>query len=188
MGALVSRDQFNSVQEGLHHLKSESSVLFDGAAQPLLDADAKSACVAPTLLGVRDADAAVEVHRHEVFGPVSSLIGYRDAQHATDLAHRGQGSLVASIYSADNAWMADVAEQLAVSHGRVHVVSPEVGKTQTGHGNVMPGSIHGGPGRAGGGEELGGLRALNFYHRKSAIQAPASVIELMTKHSTGFNV
>jgi 3,4-dehydroadipyl-CoA semialdehyde dehydrogenase len=70
----------------------------------------------------------------------------------------------------------------------VHVVSPDVGKTHTGHGNVMPGSIHGGPGRAGGGEELGGLRALNFYHRKSAIQAPASVIELMTMHSTGLNV
>jgi 3,4-dehydroadipyl-CoA semialdehyde dehydrogenase len=67
-------------------------------------------------------------------------------------------------------------------------VSPDVGKTQTGHGNVKPGSIHGGPGRAGGGEELGGLRALNFYHRKSAIQGPASVIELMTNNSTGFNV
>ena len=188
MGALVSRDQFNSVQEGLHRLQSESSVLFDGAAQPLLDADATSACVAPTLLGVRDADAAVEVHRYEVFGPVSSLIGYRDAHHAVDIAHRGQGSLVASIYSADNPWMASVAEQVAASHGRVHVVSPEVAKTHTGHGNVMPGSIHGGPGRAGGGEELGGLRALNFYHRKSAIQAPASVIELMANHSTGLNV
>ena len=184
MGALVSRDQFNSVQEGLHRLKSEASVLFDGAAQPLIDADAQSACVAPTLLGVRDADAAVEIHRYEVFGPVASLIGYRDAGHAIDIAHRGQGSLVASVYSADTPWMADVAEQLAASHGRVHVVSPEVGKTHTGHGNVMPVSIHGGPGRAGGGEELGGLRALNFYHRKSAIQAPASVLELLTRHST----
>jgi 3,4-dehydroadipyl-CoA semialdehyde dehydrogenase len=188
MGALVSRDQFNSVQEGLHRLKSEASVLFDGAAQPLIDADAQSACVAPTLLGVRDADAATEVHRHEVFGPVASLIGYRDADHAIDIAHRGQGSLVASIYSADNSWMANVAEQVAASHGRVHVVSPEVGKTHTGHGNVMPGSIHGGPGRAGGGEELGGLRALNFYHRRSALQAPASVLELLTNHSAPWNV
>lgn len=188
MGALVSRDQFNSVQEGLHRLKSEASVLFDGAAQPLVDADAKSACVAPTLLGVRDADATVEIHRYEVFGPVASLIGYRDADHAIDIAHRGQGSLIASVYSADSPWMANVAEQLAASHGRVHVVSPDVGKTHTGHGNVMPVSIHGGPGRAGGGEELGGLRALNFYHRRSALQAPASVLELLTKHSTPWNV
>lgn len=188
MGSLVSRDQFNSVQEGLHRLKSEASVLFDGAAQPLVDADAKSACVAPTLLGVRDADAAVEIHRYEVFGPVASLIGYRDADHAIDIAHRGQGSLVASIYSADSPWMANAAEQLAASHGRVHGVSPDVGKTHTGHGNVMPVSIHGGPGRAGGGEELGGLRALNFYHRRSALQAPASVLELLAKHSTPWNV
>lgn len=188
MGSLVSREQFNSVQEGLALLKSEASVLFDGATQPLLDADATSACVAPTLLSVRDADAAVEVHRHEVFGPVSSLVGYRNAAHAVEIAHRGLGSLVASIYSADNTWMADVAEQLAASHGRVHVVSPEVAKTHTGHGNVMPASIHGGPGRAGGGEELGGLRALGFYHRKSAIQGPAAVLELMGKHSTTLNL
>jgi oxepin-CoA hydrolase/3-oxo-5,6-dehydrosuberyl-CoA semialdehyde dehydrogenase len=107
---------------------------------------------------------------------VASLIGYRDAHHATDIAHRGQGSLVASIYSADNAWMADVAEQLAASHGRVHVVSPEVGKTQTGHGNVMPGSIHGGPGRAGGGEEMGGLRGIKHYMQRTAIQGSPTMI------------
>ena len=188
MGALVSRDQLNSVREGLALLKSEASVMFDGAAQPLLDADANSACIGATLLGVRDADAAVEVHRHEVFGPVSSLIGYRDASHAIDIAHRGLGSLVASVYSADAQWMANAATALASSHGRVHLVSPEVGKTHTGHGNVMPGSIHGGPGRAGGGEELGGLRALAFYHRKSAIQAPASVLELLGKQSTALTL
>ena len=84
--------------------------------------------------------------------------------------------------------MASTAEALASSHGRVHVVSPEVAKTHTGHGNVMPGSIHGGPGRAGGGEELGGLRALAFYHRKSAIQAPSNVLELVEQHSTELKV
>ena len=183
MGALVSRDQLNSVREGLALLKSEASVVFDGAAQPLLDADANSACIGASLLAVRDTDAAVEVHRHEVFGPASTLMGYRDAEHATQIAHRGLGSLVASVYSADHVWMADIAQALAASHGRVHLVSPEVGKTHSGHGNVMPASIHGGPGRAGGGEELGGLRALAFYHRKSAIQAPASVLEMIGQHS-----
>jgi 3,4-dehydroadipyl-CoA semialdehyde dehydrogenase len=184
MGALVSREQYDSVKEGLAQLKSESSTLFDGSAQPLLDADERSACVAPTLLGVRDTDAATKVHDLEVFGPVSSLMGYRDLAHAMDIAHRGLGSLVASVYSADNAWMASAAQELAGSHGRVHLVSPEVAKTHTGHGNVMPASIHGGPGRAGGGEELGGLRALAFYHRKSAIQGPAAVIDSAKQNST----
>lgn len=186
MGSLVSRAQYDSVQEGLALLKREASVLFDGHAQPLLDADANSACVGPTLLAIRDADAATTVHAHEVFGPMSSLMGYRDSDHATDIAHRGLGSLVASVYSADDALLARFAHQLAPSHGRVHLVSPEVGKTQTGHGNVMPASIHGGPGRAGGGEELGGLRALAFYHRKSAIQGPSAALEQMKQGTAPF--
>jgi 3,4-dehydroadipyl-CoA semialdehyde dehydrogenase len=126
------------------------------------------------------------VHDHEVFGPVSSLIGYRDSAHAVAIAHRGLGSLVASVYSDDNALLARYAHELAASHGRVHLVSAEVGKTQTGHGNVMPASIHGGPGRAGGGEELGGLRALAFYHRKSAIQGPAAALDIMKQGTTAF--
>jgi 3,4-dehydroadipyl-CoA semialdehyde dehydrogenase len=81
------------------------------------------------------------------------------------------------VFSADQAWMARAAQQLAASHGRVHLVTPEVAKTQTGHGNVMPASIHGGPGRAGGGEELGGLRGLGFYHRRSALQGAADVLQ-----------
>ncbi len=186
MGSLVSRAQYDSVQEGLAMLKGETSVLFDGNAQPLLDAGPASACTGPSLLAVRDADAATKVHEHEVFGPVSCLIGYRDSAHAVDIAHRGLGSLVASVYSGDNALMARLAHELTASHGRVHLVSPEVGKTQTGHGNVMPGSIHGGPGRAGGGEELGGLRALGFYHRRSAVQGPAAALELMKQGSTGY--
>lgn len=184
MGALVSREQYDNVQAGLAQLKNESTTLFDGSAQPLLDADERSACVAPTLLGVRDTDAATKVHDLEVFGPVSSLMGYRDLAHAMDIAHRGLGSLVASVYSADNAWMASAAHELATSHGRVHLVSPEVAKTHTGHGNVMPASIHGGPGRAGGGEELGGLRALAFYHRKSAIQGPSAALDIVKQNST----
>jgi 3,4-dehydroadipyl-CoA semialdehyde dehydrogenase len=76
----------------------------------------------------------------------------------------------------DAAALAGAALELAASHGRVHVVSPEVAATHTGHGNVMPQSLHGGPGRAGGGEELGGLKALNFYHRRAALQAGSAVL------------
>ena len=81
-----------------------------------------------------------------------------------------------SLYGADHASLALAAAGLAASNGRVHIVTPSVGATHTGHGNVMPQSLHGGPGRAGGGEELGGLRALGFYHRRAAVQADAAVI------------
>jgi len=180
MGALVSRAQKAAVLEGLALLKTQAETLHDGARTALVDADPeRSCCVAPTLLGVRDADAAPLVHAHEVFGPVATLVAYRDLPHALALAKRGQGSLVASLYGSDAGTLACTALDLAASHGRVHVVSPEVGATHTGHGNVMPQSLHGGPGRAGGGEELGGLKALNFYHRRAALQAGSAVLSAL---------
>ena len=135
----------------------------------------------PTLLGTRTAsgsDAASRVQDTEVFGPVATLVPYRDndLSHALELIRRGQGSLVASIYGSDHTELSKVVPQLTDSHGRVHVISPDVAALQTGHGNVMPQSLHGGPGRAGGGEELGGLRALNFYHRRAAVQASTGVL------------
>ncbi|MNT41825.1 3,4-dehydroadipyl-CoA semialdehyde dehydrogenase [compost metagenome] len=146
--------------------------------QPLVDADPTVACcIGPTLFGVTDADAADVVHDTEVFGPVATLLPYRDTAHAQSLARRGQGSLVASLYGSDAAALGAAAVELADSHGRVHVISPDVAQLHTGHGNVMPQSLHGGPGRAGGGEELGGLRALHFYHRRSAIQASTAVLD-----------
>ena len=180
MGALVNRAQFNTVLEGLEQLKTEAEVLHDGAAHALVDADpATACCMGPTLLGLRTSqasDASRHVHDTEVFGPVATLLPYRDLPHALELVRRGQGSLVTSLYGSDPAALAAAALALADSHGRVHVISPDVAAIHTGHGNVMPQSLHGGPGRAGGGEELGGLRALNFYHRRAAIQASTAVL------------
>jgi len=180
MGALVNRAQLVAVQEGLAQLKTQTEVLHDGAAHTLVGADAAvSCCAGPTLLGLRTAaqsDAAHLVHETEVFGPVATLVACRSAEHALALVRRGQGSLVTSLYGSDPAALAATALQLASSHGRVHVISPDVAALHTGHGNVMPQSLHGGPGRAGGGEELGGLRALNFYHRRSAVQASTAVL------------
>ncbi|MDR3453538.1 MAG: 3,4-dehydroadipyl-CoA semialdehyde dehydrogenase, partial [Rhodoferax sp.] len=177
MGSLVSREQLGSVQAGLAQLRTEAEVLHDGASHTLVDADpAIAACVGPTLLGTRHPDAARMLHEVEVFGPVATLMPYASLDEALGLIRRGQGSLVTSVYGDDPAFIADAALELASSHGRVHAISPDVAALHSGHGNVMPMSLHGGPGRAGGGEELGGLRALNFYHRRSAIQASTAAL------------
>lgn len=180
MGALVSRAQYDSVTAGIAELRAQTDVIHDGARHTLVDADpAVAACTGPTLLGTRTPDQAQIVHRVEVFGPVATVMPYRDLDHALALIRRGEGSLVTSLYGADPAALAAAALALADTHGRVHVVSPAVAETHTGHGNVMPHSLHGGPGRAGGGEELGGLRALAFYHRRAAVQAEAAVLDAL---------
>jgi 3,4-dehydroadipyl-CoA semialdehyde dehydrogenase len=180
MGALVSRAQLESVRSGIAGLRAQTDLVHDGGTNAWIDADpAVAACAGPTLLGARQPDRADLVHHVEVFGPVCTLMPYRDLNHAFGLIRRGDGSLVTSLYGADPAALAAAALDLADSHGRVHVISPAVADAQTGHGVAMPQSIHGGPGRAGGGEELGGLRALAFYHRRAAVQADSAVLDAL---------
>ena len=177
MGALVSRAQWDSVRAGIETLSAQAEVLLDGRHSALVDADpAVAACLGPTLLGCRTPELADRVHRVEVFGPCATLMPYAHLEQAGALIRRGEGSLVASLYGGDAGTLAAQALALADSHGRVHVVTPEVARLHSGHGNVMPQSMHGGPGRAGGGEELGGLRALAFYQRRTAVQASPAVL------------
>ena len=177
MGALVSQEQKASVMAGLELLKKEADVLFDGGHSALVDAPVSSACVAPVLLGTDSPMTAQLLHAVEVFGPVSALMPYDSLDEAYAMIHRGEGSLVCSVYSEDPTFTAHASIELAGSHGRVHAVSPDIATLHSGHGNVMPMSLHGGPGRAGGGEELGGLRALNFYHRRTAVQGSSLALE-----------
>jgi 3,4-dehydroadipyl-CoA semialdehyde dehydrogenase len=180
MGSLVSRAQFNTVLLGLAHLKTQAETLFDGSTLSLVDVDPAVACVmAPTLLGARDPDGNSLVHNVEVFGPVATLVPYKDLSHAKALIARGEGSLVASVYSGDAGLASEAALDIAFAHGRVHVITPDVAQIHTGHGNVMPQTLHGGPGRAGGGEELGGKRGLAFYHRRSGLQVSQSIAHAM---------
>ncbi len=189
MGAVVNREQFNSVLSGLAFLQEQTQVLHSASKHTLIEADpTTSCCTGPTLLGTRSAtgsDAADRVHDTEVFGPVATIVPYRnnDLDHALQLIRRGQGSLVTSVYGHDHGELAKVVPELTDSHGRIHVISPDISTLNTGHGNVMPQSLHGGPGRAGGGEEIGGLRALNFYHRRAAVQASTSVLSLLKPSS-----
>ncbi len=174
MGPVINKVQQKAVLEGVDRLAQESAVIFGGgvAFQPI-DADPSvAAFVQPTLLAHDRPFDARAVHTVEVFGPVATLLAYRDLDEALRIARLGQGSLVASLFSNDPQIIESAALELACCHGRVHVVSEEVARVQTGHGNVMPLSLHGGPGRAGGGQELGGLRALRFHHQFTALQGP----------------
>ena len=176
MGPLVSKAQQRSVLEGIAQLQRENTLVTGNpAAFKPVDADAEvAAFVPPTLLLSNVTDQPSLVHDIEVFGPVATIIPYADEADAFALALRGQGSLVASVFTADNDFSQRAALELAASNGRVLIVDSSIGKTQTGHGNAMPMCLHGGPGRAGGGEELGGLRAMNLYHRRCAIQGNAA--------------
>jgi 3,4-dehydroadipyl-CoA semialdehyde dehydrogenase len=171
MGPLVSKSQQSDVLDALAQLKAEAEAITgDGAFEPV-DADADKACfVAPTLLRCKDPKGATAVHSVEAFGPVCTLMPYDSAEDAFALAARGGGSLAASVFTGDGGFANDAVLALGADHGRVLVVDESVGRGQTGHGIVMPQCVHGGPGRAGGGEELGGLRSLTFYHQRLAVQ------------------
>ena len=177
VGPVVNKAQQSACLEGLRQLKSECTVIFGGDEhfQPV-DADAaKSAFVQPTLLACNDGLRAKFVHDVEVFGPAATLIAYDSTEDAIALARRGLGSLVASIFANDAAFTQSVVLGVGDLHGRLMVVDSSVGSQYTGHGNVVPSCLHGGPGRAGGGEELAGLRALSLYHRRFVVQGPPSL-------------
>lgn len=184
MGSLVSFAQKQSVIKGIEELSSELDVLFNGNSGAFMDVThTQHACVAPVLLGSSNPKPLSKVHELEVFGPVATLLAYEELNDAFDMIEKGEGSLVISLYSDDPKFVAQATTRLGAHHGRVHVISSDVAAVQTGHGNVMPVSLHGGPGRAGGGEELGGLRALGFYHRRTALQASSLMVDALLKQS-----
>jgi 3,4-dehydroadipyl-CoA semialdehyde dehydrogenase len=178
VGPVVNKAQQSSCLEGLAKLKEECAVLFGGEKnfQPI-DADPqKSVFVQPTLLSCNTGLAAKHVHDVEVFGPVATLVAYDGLEDLIAITRRGLGSLVASVFSNDASFTRDTILGIGDLHGRVLAVNSAVGAQHTGHGNVVPSCLHGGPGRAGGGEELAGLRALLLYHRRFVVQGPADCI------------
>jgi oxepin-CoA hydrolase/3-oxo-5,6-dehydrosuberyl-CoA semialdehyde dehydrogenase len=124
----------------------------------------------PLLLLCREPHAARAVHDVEAFGPVATVVAYRDTEDAIALARRGGGSLVASVFSGDDALASRIALGLAPYHGRVLVVNQACAKESTGHGSPLAPLVHGGPGRAGGGEEMGGIRGVLHYMQRTAVQ------------------
>jgi 3,4-dehydroadipyl-CoA semialdehyde dehydrogenase len=178
MGPLVTRGQQAAVFDGIRRLAAEAAIVCGGADAPALDGvdRDKSAFVAPTLLRLKEPASAQAVHAVEVFGPAATVIAYRDEKDAAALVARGGGSLVASIYGEDPGFLARMVSEIGPNHGRLLVVDPTVANAHTGHGIVMPQCNHGGPGRAGNGEELGGLFGLRFYHQRLAVQGSTDLL------------
>jgi len=184
MGALAGMDQRDDVIEQLGKLKKSSEVMIggDASAMSLVGADANNgAFFPPTLLYCDRPHDSEEVHGVEAFGPVSSLLPYDSNEEAITLASLGKGSLAGSIVSNDEAEVTELVLGAAAWHGRMLVLNEECAKESTGHGSPLAQLVHGGPGRAGGGEELGGSRAIKHYMQRTAIQGSPSMLTAITK-------
>jgi 3,4-dehydroadipyl-CoA semialdehyde dehydrogenase len=184
MGPVVNMPQRLAVEEGIRRLASASEIAYRAAPLKAVDAEIETgAFVGPTLLKSAAANDPQLWNELEVFGPVATLIPCRDKDDVFSIAGRGGGSLAASVFSTDPAFLAEAALELAPTHGRVLLVDPSIGNSHTGHGIVLPSCIHGGPGRAGAGEELGAWRGLWFYHQKVAAQASATTLSNLTQEA-----
>jgi oxepin-CoA hydrolase/3-oxo-5,6-dehydrosuberyl-CoA semialdehyde dehydrogenase len=181
MGALASLEQREEVRRSVKALQSAGRLVFgDPDTVDVVGADAeRGAFIAPLLVRCDDADRA-EPHEVEAFGPVSTVIGYRDAGHAVSLAARGRGSLAGSVVTADAGFARDIVLGIAPWHGRLLVLDGDDAAESTGHGSPLPMLVHGGPGRAGGGEELGGIRGVLHYMQRTAVQASPRVLAAVT--------
>jgi oxepin-CoA hydrolase/3-oxo-5,6-dehydrosuberyl-CoA semialdehyde dehydrogenase len=180
MGPLVSLEQREALHEAIDRLLTSARVVHGAVGRvDVVGADAqRGAFVGPVLLQA-DGDAA-EPHDVEPFGPVSTVIGYRDLDHAVELAARGSGSLVGSLVTHDPHVARDFVLGTAPWHGRILVLDHEAAPESTGHGSPLPMLVHGGPGRAGGGEELGGVRAVLHHLQRTAVQGSPDMLTAVT--------
>lgn len=182
MGALASRAQQRDVAERVRQLAAGNQLLLGGEdrAQPLGEGTAGGAFFAPTLLLCERPMENDAVHQVEAFGPVSTLMPYDDFDEALALAERGRGSLVATLVTRSPARAAHAIPRMAALHGRLLVLDAEASAESTGHGSPLPMLKHGGPGRAGGGEELGGVRAVKHYLQRAAVQGSPTMLAAVT--------
>jgi len=179
MGPVATAAQLTDVRAGIDRLAAQTKVICGGSS-PIAGTsapDGKGFYVRPTLFLAESASAAPDVHTHEVFGPCATVIPYDDsAQSAADIVALGGGSLVSTVYTDDRKWLKAFLMVAAPWNGRVLAVTAKVADETTHPGMVLPNCLHGGPGRAGGGEELGGTRGLEFYTQRIAIQGDAGVL------------
>ncbi len=181
MGALVGLAQRDDVRKNLAELAGAAEIVIgDPDHFDVIGADPhRGAFLPPVLLWANDSGRD-EPHDIEVFGPVSTVLGYRDTEHAIHLAARGRGSLVGSLVSADPQVVRELVLGVAPWHGRVLVLDQDSAAESTGHGSPLPHLVHGGPGRAGDGEELGGIRGVLHYMQRTAVQGSPAAVSAVT--------
>ncbi|WP_458111789.1 phenylacetic acid degradation bifunctional protein PaaZ [Arthrobacter sp. R1-13] len=187
MGALASLEQLADVRAAVQSMLDAGGELAYGTldSPKVTNRDGgvgvveDGAFMSPVLLSWADAEAE-EVHSLEAFGPVSSVIGYSDIDDAVRLAARGGGSLVASVCTNDPEVARQLVTGIAAHHGRVLMLNREDARSSTGHGSPLPHLVHGGPGRAGGGEELGGIRSVLHHMQRTAIQGSPNMLTAVT--------
>ncbi len=178
MGALVNAEQRADVQEKVNILLAAGCEIRLGGQA---DLSAAGAFFPPTLLYCPQPDEAPAVHATEAFGPVATLMPAQNQRHALQLACAGGGSLAGTLVTADPQIARQFIADAARTHGRIQILNEESAKESTGHGSPLPQLVHGGPGRAGGGEELGGLRAVKHYMQRTAVQGSPTMLAAISK-------
>lgn len=182
MGSLAGETQRKEVREQVQKLLASSQIVYGSLdSVDVVDADAnKGAFISPILLKNEQPWVSSEVHEVEAFGPVSTIMPYKTIDEAIALSKLGKGSLCSSIVTADHKTARQYVIGAATHHGRILVLNNECAKESTGHGSPLPLLVHGGPGRAGGGEEMGGLRGVKHYLQRTAIQGSPTTITAIT--------
>ena len=183
MGALAGKAQRESVKQNVQKLLASSQIVYGSLDSiELIDADKnKGAFLSPLLLLNEHPFLSAAVHEVECFGPVSTIMPYTNLHEAILLAKKGKGSLCCSIVTANDKFAGDFVVGAATHHGRILVLNNDCAKESTGHGSPLPMLIHGGPGRAGGGEEMGGVRGVKHYMQRAAIQGSPTSITAITQ-------
>lgn len=182
MGPLAGKAQVEDVRKAIELLKEDAFVVYSDDEYKLNGGSKENgAFLNPTILLCEDGLNKVAPHSIEAFGPVSTILPYKSTDEAIELIKKGEGSLVGSIFTDDNKFAKDITFGTASYHGRLHFVNKHSAKENTGHGSPLPHMVHGGPGRAGGGEELGGIRSVLHYMQRTAIQANPDLMTAITE-------
>ena len=178
MGALASQDQLKDVRAKVAELAGVARIVFGDPNSVKVDGEgmAKGAFMSPILLRTDTPWKADAAHDVEAFGPVATLMPYRSTEDAVALANRGKGSLAISVFTYDAKIAREIVLGTGAYHGRMVFINRDCAKESTGHGSPLPVLVHGGPGRAGGGEEMGGMRGIKHYMQRSALQGSPTIL------------